>query len=336
LLVLIVSVTLAATVYFLLTRIDLIVHVQLYNFGLMFSHEWVDPYRLIMWLIYACLLVPVVLNGFAFVSGLIKLKPKISDNQSKVESRLSLKSALSNSKYKLLVLIVNITLAATVYFLLTRIDGIVHGQLYNFGLIFSAEWADSYRAYMWAIYACMVTPVVLSGAGLVFGLIKIKQNVSEAPHVIESPRKVAAKPANLPVKPVEASKRGQGSSEKASASAHDFEERVRNASKPEPLSEKDRSVPVKNLEVEVEHEEEPEVAAGSMNSENQVDDLRISCAKCKKTFHRPLVMLDFSGGKARLVNVCPFCNQIVGGIEPEMSIITDVNVAEKVVKHGDT
>jgi len=100
------------------------------------------------------------------------------------------------------------------------------------------------------------------------------------------------------------------------------------------LSEKDRSVPVKNLGVQVGHEEEPQVVAGSLDSECHVDDLRISCAKCKKTFHRPLVMLDFSGGKARLVNVCPFCNQIVGGIEPEMSVITDVNVADKVVKHG--
>jgi hypothetical protein len=326
LLVLIVSVTLAATVYFLLTRIDLIVHVQLYNFGLIFSHEWGDPYRFYMWLIYACLLAPVVLNGLAFVSGLVKLKPKISDIPCKVESRLSLKSALSNSRYKLLVLIVSVTLAATVYFLLTQIDGIVHGQLYNFGLIFSAEWADSYRVYMWSIYFCMVTPAVLGGAGLVSGLIRVKQRVSEESHVIESPRKVAVKPANLPVKPMEASKRGQGFSEKALANANDAEM----------LSEKDRSVPVKNLEVEVEREEEPQVVAGPLNSENQADDVKIACLVCKKTFHRPLVMLDFSGAKARLVNVCPFCNHIVWGSEPEMSVTTDANVAEKVVKYGDT
>jgi hypothetical protein len=336
LLVLIVSVTLAATVYFLLTRIDLIVHVQLYNFGLIFSHEWGDPYRFYMWLIYACLLAPVVLNGLAFVSGLIKLKPKISDIPCKVESRLSLKSALSNSKYKLLVLIVSVTLAATVYFLLTQIDGIVHGQLYNFGLIFSTEWADSYRVYMWSIYACMVTPAVLGGAGLVSGLIRVKQRVSEESHVIESPREVAVKPANLPVKPVEASKGGQGFSEKVLANVNDVEERVQDASKAEMLSEKGRSVPVKNLEVEVEREEEPEVVAGSLNSDNQVDDVKIACLVCKKTFHRPLVMLDFSGAKARLVNVCPFCNHIVWGSEPEMSVTTNVNVAEKVVKYGDT
>jgi len=238
-----------------------------------------------------------------------------------VAQKLILKSALRSSRYKLLVLSVSITLAATVYFLLTRIDLIVHVQLYNFGLIYSAEWADSYRFYMWSIYACMVTPIVLNGAGLVFGLIKIKQKVSEEPQVIESPRKVAAKPATMPVKPVEVSKRGQ--------------ERVQDSSEAEMLSEKDRSVPVKNLGVQVGHEEEPQVVAGSLDSECHVDDLRISCAKCKKTFHRPLVMLDFSGGKARLVNVCPFCNQIVGGIEPEMSVITDVNVADKVVKHGD-
>lgn len=38
----------------------------------------------------------------------------------------------------------------------------------------------------------------------------------------------------------------------------------------------------------------------------------ISCPKCKRVFTKPLVMLDFSGGKTRLVNVCPYCNHVLG------------------------
>jgi len=37
----------------------------------------------------------------------------------------------------------------------------------------------------------------------------------------------------------------------------------------------------------------------------------ISCPKCKKVFSKPLVMLDFSTGKSRLVNVCPYCNFVL-------------------------
>ena len=38
------------------------------------------------------------------------------------------------------------------------------------------------------------------------------------------------------------------------------------------------------------------------------NELLISCPNCTKVFNRPLVMLDFSSGNARLVNICPYCN----------------------------
>jgi uncharacterized Zn-finger protein len=43
----------------------------------------------------------------------------------------------------------------------------------------------------------------------------------------------------------------------------------------------------------------------------------ISCPKCKKVFSKPLVMLDFGGGKTKLVNVCPYCNHVLEGMEEE-------------------
>jgi uncharacterized Zn-finger protein len=249
--------------------------------------------------------------------------------------KLNLKAALNNSKFKLLILLVSITCAATGYFLLTRIDVIVHGQLYNFGLIFSPEWADSYRVYMWLIYACMVTPVVLSGVGLVFGLIKIKRKVSTEPLAV-SPRKVAVKPVISPVKPVATSERSKGFSETPMGRTRDFEARVRKTPDVKVLSAKDQSAPVEKLEVEVEREKELQLVAGSeVESGNQGGDTIISCPKCKKMFRRPLVMLDFGGSKPRLVNVCPYCNQILGSSEPEKDVYCSIDMKDEMVKYGE-
>lgn len=53
----------------------------------------------------------------------------------------------------------------------------------------------------------------------------------------------------------------------------------------------------------------------------------VSCPKCRRVFSKPLVMLDFSGGKTRLVNVCPYCNHVLSreGGEAEKD---DVRVAD--------
>jgi uncharacterized Zn-finger protein len=42
------------------------------------------------------------------------------------------------------------------------------------------------------------------------------------------------------------------------------------------------------------------------------DSMIISCPNCKKVFSKPLVMLDFSNKKTQLVNVCPYCNTVLG------------------------
>ena len=44
------------------------------------------------------------------------------------------------------------------------------------------------------------------------------------------------------------------------------------------------------------------------NESIKENNMIISCPNCKKMFGRPLVMLNFEGGKTKLVNVCPYCN----------------------------
>ena len=63
----------------------------------------------------------------------------------------------------------------------------------------------------------------------------------------------------------------------------------------------------------------------------------VSCPGCKKVFSKPLVMLDFGGGKTRLVNVCPYCNHVLGSAEEEKGEDSDIGVLdldrEKEIRH---
>lgn len=57
------------------------------------------------------------------------------------------------------------------------------------------------------------------------------------------------------------------------------------------------------------------------------NSMLISCPSCKKTFSKPLVMLDFSHKKAKLVNVCPYCDAKLGETDkndedPETGILS--------------
>ncbi|MEM2466392.1 MAG: hypothetical protein QXZ47_03750 [Candidatus Bathyarchaeia archaeon] len=58
----------------------------------------------------------------------------------------------------------------------------------------------------------------------------------------------------------------------------------------------------------------------------------ISCPKCKRVFSKPLVMLDFSTGRSRLVNVCPYCNFTLswGGAEKEDVGLLDLEKRKEV------
>jgi hypothetical protein len=65
------------------------------------------------------------------------------------------------------------------------------------------------------------------------------------------------------------------------------------------------------------------------SKENAVSTLTITCPKCNKVFTRPLSMLDFSTGKAQLVNVCPYCNYVLGGIEESSDSIRIADLTEE-------
>jgi hypothetical protein len=76
----------AVSVYFLFKNMELIVHGQLYSYGLLASPDWMDPYRILTWLIYISLGVPTALSSIALVSSFFKAE-KVLEKQVTVPQR---------------------------------------------------------------------------------------------------------------------------------------------------------------------------------------------------------------------------------------------------------
>jgi uncharacterized Zn-finger protein len=140
-----------------------------------------------------------------------------------------------------------------VSFLLIKIDGIVHGTLYNYGLRFDYEWAQPYWDLLRFAFVGLALPMVLGG---IFLLSSFRE---------------------------------------------------------------------------------------TNNSETQFSDRRIkntgamlvSCSSCKRVFGKPLVLLDFSRARGRLVNVCPYCNAVLGSAEEKDDSTDVVADSQKEVVDGE-
>jgi len=170
---------------------------------------------------------------------------------------------IENGVFLRVALVLWIVSSVFVVYLVSQIDGVVNGSLYNFGLEYSFAWYTPYQAFLRLVYVCMAVPAVLSVVVLVGGLL--------------------AKGGGNGVRPF-----------------------VRR---------------------------EEKTANGKVEA-SKGNNMVISCPKCKRVFSKPLSMLDFSGGKTRLVNVCPYCNHVLGGADEKGSSddirIVDLNKKEEV------
>jgi len=138
--------------------------------------------------------------------------------------------------------------------MLSRIDSIVHGDLYGYGLQFSTSWASPYWSLLRMTYVFLAVPSIVSGAVLILSVFK-----------------------------------GGGAGYYSRAAV-------------KPISAKTQA-----------------------SAENH---LIATCPNCKKVFSKPLTMLDFGGGKTRLVNVCPYCNHVLGSANEEKDV-NDVRLADR-------
>jgi hypothetical protein len=109
-------------------RLDNIVHTELYRFELEFSSEWAENYWANSWLILSFLAVAASLMLFSVVYLLASHGAKTVPNRSTV----------------VLLLLIGACAAIMSMVLFTRLETIVHVDLYQFGLQFSEEWAIPY------------------------------------------------------------------------------------------------------------------------------------------------------------------------------------------------
>jgi hypothetical protein len=79
---------------------------------------------------------------------------------------MSLKSMLVSKWFIRIVLVSWIVCAASIIVVFKNMELIVHGQLYDYGLVFSPEWADGYRVLTWMIFIFAGVPMALSGIAL--------------------------------------------------------------------------------------------------------------------------------------------------------------------------
>ena len=63
----------AVAILVIFKNMELIVHGQLYYYGLIFSPDWADAYRVLTWLIFLCLGLPMALSGIALASSFLKV-----------------------------------------------------------------------------------------------------------------------------------------------------------------------------------------------------------------------------------------------------------------------
>jgi hypothetical protein len=163
-----------------------------------------------------------------------------------------------NTKLLRLAIIVSIISSALSAFFLLRLNGIVHGQLYDFGLRFDVLWASPYWNTEALIYGCLAIPPAVGGSILVLSIAR--------------PR----------------------------------------AAKHMPVVRRVEAKPLANEAKSVAGETKPVASQAPAKTARMDNSMLITCPKCKRVFGRPLNMLDFNKGPAQLVNVCPYCNYILG------------------------
>jgi hypothetical protein len=116
---------------FLFTRINTIVHVDLYKYGLQFNYAWAGPYWNYSDLLQSALIIAIILIGISIASFAFYVK------KHSTVSRVTC--------YVLLT--AGTALAFFSIYLFYGIDYIVNNDLYLFGLRFSYDWAGNYWTY---------------------------------------------------------------------------------------------------------------------------------------------------------------------------------------------
>jgi len=137
---------------FFFTRLDNIVHGDLYSYGLQFSNEWAMQYWTAAKLMLGFLGVAVLVTCVSIAFTLLQVRPRKIDSAKRVTS---------------ILLIIGIAMLILSTYFFTRLDHIVLGDLYSYGLQFSNEWYGQYLTYSRLMLTFLAAATGVSGASFV-------------------------------------------------------------------------------------------------------------------------------------------------------------------------
>ncbi len=217
------------------------------------------------------------------------------------------------------VLAVWIATGIAIVYLLNQIDSIIHMQLYNYGLAFSYDWANPYWADTHLMTVLLDASMTLSIGAFVLGFISLKRKKPPLKREANLPQVTPEKTAKVQFEKKQWNQKvvnepdaehKQNVTSKLRPNGKEFE-----TTQPEIIrvDEHLKSEPPKIIVREEPSAVNAEpVAAAEKPKEKEKPGPVQSCPNCGKHINRPLVMLDFSGGKTRLVNTCPYCMHVLG------------------------
>ena len=264
----------------------------------------------------------------------------------------------SNSSWLYRVaLLIWIVSAVVVVFLLSKIDTILNVEMYKSGLQFSLDWADPYWTYLNLTYVACGVPVALSLFVIVIGFTGNIKKVVQRTTGSTGKIKGVAERFSVGFRKVSKSSMGQlrriqplagkikktsqnivarkpefkfiGKIEKGAEDIAEREPEFKFAGKAEESLEDIAEVRPKSQPVASQEQKRKESDDNiTLEKTEKPVNPETSCPNCKKTFSRPMVMLDFQGGKSRLVNVCPYCDYVLGRSESQDSSEIEFQIAD--------
>jgi len=152
---LLIGIALVTLSVFLFTRLDLIVHGDLYRYGLQFNYEWAEYYWTYSSLMRDSLAIAIIAAGFSIVLVVVQARTRVS-------------------YYKFLscaLLAFGTFMIGFAAFFFNRLDLVVHGDLYRYGLQFSYEWAEQYWTYSRLLLGLLGMTLALNSAVAIVILI---------------------------------------------------------------------------------------------------------------------------------------------------------------------
>jgi len=189
------------------------------------------------------------------------------------------------------IIVASTTAAA---YALSLLDTIIHSTLYSYGLQFSYEWANPYWTLIRIIQVLLSIVAVTTIIGTLFSVRTLLRHAVERRPKLKAP---------LASKTTEKASIMARTTERTPIAHNPPSQHMPSTTAPlplqttQPLISKPTSAPT------------PITASPPSHPATDLPGV-FKCGHCGKNFTQPLRMLDFNSERPRIVNICPFCNEI--------------------------